>query len=167
MFNHNLWYGAGSGVRNIATSNNNRFLTFVNNIFVRRNASSSISSSTYNNNITFYPAGSAAPAIPWTANSNVDGGGNVDNQDPQMANQAAVNAGTASSISDFTIVAGPANNTGSDGKDMGFFYDAAGSLNWANSRNSRLPRIFSMNVIAPTVPAGGNVTINVDARISN
>ncbi len=167
MFNHNLWYGAGSGVRNIATSSNNRFLTFVNNIFVRRNASNSISSSTYNNNITFYPAGSTAPAIPWTVNSNVDGGGNVDNQDPQMANQAAVNAGTASSISDFTIAAGPANNTGSDGKDMGFFFDAVGSLNWANSRNSRLPRIFSMNVISPTVPAGGNVTINVDARISN
>lgn len=167
LFNHNVWLGPGSGIRNVGTSSNNRFLTFSNNIFIRRNASSSISSSTYNNNITFYPAGSTNPGAPWLANGNVDGGGNIDNQDPQMANQTAVNAGTASSISDFSIAAGPANNSGSDGKDMGFLFDAVGSLNWVNSRNSRLPRIFSMNVVTPTVPAGGTVTINVDARISN
>jgi hypothetical protein len=167
LFNHNLWFGPGSGIRNVATSSNNRFLTFANNIFVRRNAFNSISSSTYNNNITFYPAGSTNPGIPWALNSNVDGGGNVDNQDPQMTNQTAVNGGSALAISDFTIAAGPANNTASDGKDMGFLFDITGSLNWTNSRNSRLPRIFSMNVITPTVAAGGNVTINVDARISN
>jgi hypothetical protein len=166
LFNHNLWFGAGSGVRNIATGNNNRFITFANNIFVRRNASSSISSSTYNNNITFYPAGSSNPGIPWSG-SNVDAGGNIDNQDPQMASQTGVNAGNNNFIQDFTISAGPANNSGSEGKDMGLLYDASGSLNWANSRNSRLPRIFSMNVISPTVAPGGNVTINVDARISN
>ncbi len=167
LFNHNLWFGAGAGVRNIATSSNNRFLTFANNIFVRRNASSSISSSTYNNNITFYPAGSINPGAPWTLNSNVDGGGNIDNQDPQMAAQVSVNAGTNNSIADYTIAAGPANNTASDGKDIGLLYDVTGSLNFTNSRNSRLPRIFSMNVITPTVAAGANVTINVDARISN
>ncbi len=167
LFNHNLWFGAGSGIRNIAASSNNRFLTFANNIFVRRNAASSISSSTYNNNITFYPAGSANPGAPWTLNGNVDGGGNIDNQDPQMAAQAAVNAGTNNSIADYTISAGPANNTGSDGKDIGLLFDVTGSLNWNNSRNSRLPRIFSMNVVTPTVAAGANVTINVDARISN
>jgi hypothetical protein len=166
LFNHNLWFGPGSGVRNVATSSNNRFLTFANNIFVRRNAFNSITSSTFNNNITFYPAGSTNPGAPWTG-TNVDGGGNIDNQDPQMVAQTAVNAGTNNSIADYTIAAGPANNTASDGKDMGLLYDAVGSLNWTNSRNSRLPRIFSMNVITPTVPAGGNVTINVDARISN
>jgi hypothetical protein len=166
LFNHNLWFGPGSGVRNVATSSNNRFLTFANNIFVRRNAFNSITSSTFNNNITFYPAGSTSPGAPWTG-SNVDGGGNVDNQDPQLTAQTAVNAGTNNSIGDYTIAAGPANNTASDGKDMGLLYDVTGSLNWINSRNSRLPRIFSMNVITPTVAAGGNVTINVDARISN
>jgi hypothetical protein len=166
LFNHNLWFGAGTGVRNVATGGNNRFLTFANNIFVRRNAFNSISSSTFNNNITFYPAGSTSPGAPWTG-SNVDGGSNVDNQDPQMVAQAAVNAGSNNPINDFTIAAGPANNAASDGKDIGLLFDATGSLNWANSRNSRLPRIFSMNVISPTVPAGGNVTINVDARISN
>ncbi len=167
LFDHNLWYGPGGGVRNCFSGSNCQFLTLSNNIFVRRNASSSNSNSTFANNITFYPAGSTAPAVPWTVNSNVNGGGNVDNLDPQMTNQVAVNGGTAASISDFTIAAGPANNSGSDGKDMGFLFDAAGSLNWSNSRNSRLPRIFSMNVITPTVPVGGNVTINVDARISN
>jgi hypothetical protein len=163
LFNHNLWFGPGSGVRNVATSSNNRFLIFANNIFVRRNPANSISSSTYNNNITF----NAGTNNPWAVNSNVDGGGNVENQDPQMTAQTAVNTGTNNASADYTIAAGPANNTGSDGKDIGLLFDAVGSLNWTNSRNSRLPRIFSMNVITPTVAAGGNITVNVDARISN
>jgi hypothetical protein len=163
LFNHNLWYGSGSSIRNVTDGSTHRFLTFANNIFVRRNFNGRVSSSTFNNNITF----NTGVNNPWATASNVDGGGNVENQDPQMANQAAVNTGTASSINDFTISAGPANNTASDGKDMGFLFDAVGSLNWGNSRNSRLPRIFSMNVVTPTVAAGGNVTINVDARISN
>jgi hypothetical protein len=166
LFDHNLWFGAGSGVRN-AFTNSCRFLTITNNVFVRRNASSSNSNSVFNNNITFYPAGSVNPGAPWTLNGNVNGGGNADNLDPQMVAQASVNAGTNNSIADYTIPAGPANNTGSDGKDMGLLYDVTGSLNFTNSRNARLPRIFSMNVITPTVAAGANVTINVDARISN
>ena len=167
LFNHNLWYVPSSSTRNVAIGGNNRFLTFANNIFVRRNASSNISSSVYNNNITFYPVGSSNPGAPWGLNGNVDGGGNIDNQDPQMVAQSAVNAGTNGSNQDFTIAAGPANNTGSDGKDIGLLYDVTGSLNFANSRNSRLPRIFSMNITTPTVAAGGNVTISVEARISN
>jgi hypothetical protein len=163
LFNHNLWFGPGSGVRNVATSSNNRFLIFANNIFVRRNPANSISSSTYNNNITF----NAGTNNPWAVNSNVDGGGNVENLDPQMQAQTAVNAGTNNATADYTITAGPANNTASDGKDIGLLFDPAGSLNWTNSRNSRLPRIFSMNVITPTVAAGGSITVNVDARISN
>jgi hypothetical protein len=166
LFDHNVWIGPGSGIRNCFSSNC-RFLTITNNVFVRRHGFNANSNSVFNNNITFYPAGSTNPGAPWLANGNVDGGGNVDNQDPQMANQAAVNAGNAPAIGDFSIAAGPANNSGSDGKDMGFLFDAAGSLNWANSRNSRLPRIFSMNVTTPTVPAGGNVSISVDARVSN
>jgi hypothetical protein len=166
LFDHNLWFGPGSGTRN-AFTNSCRFLTITNNVFVRRNASGNNSNSVFNNNITFYPAGSVNPGAPWTLNGNVNGSGNADNLDPQMVAQAPVNAGTNNSIADYTIPAGPANNTGSDGKDMGFLFDAAGSLNFTNSRNSRLPRIFSMNVITPTVAAGANVTINVDARISN
>ncbi len=166
LFDHNLWIGAGSGVRN-AFTNSCRFLTITNNIFVRRNAASSNSNSVFNNNITFYPPGSVNPGAPWTVNGNINSGGNVDNQDPQMVAQASVNAGTNNALADYTIPAGPANNTGSDAKDMGLLYDETGSLNFTNSRNSHLPRIFSMNVTTPTVAPGGNVNINVEARVSN
>lgn len=162
LFDHNLFFGPASGSRDVF-SNNCRFLTISNNIFVRRNAATNNSNSVFNNNITF----NAVNNTPWLSNGNVNSGGNVENQDPQMAAQATVNAGTSNALADFTIAAGPANNTATDGKDMGLLYDVTGSLNFANGRNSRLPRIFSMNVITPTVPAGGMVTINVDARVSN
>lgn len=164
LFDHNLWFGPSSSTRNVSSGSPSRFLSFTNNIFVRRSIGSArISFSTFNNNITF----NAGINNPWAVDNNVNNGGNVENQDPQMTAQASVNAGTNNALADFTIAAGPANNAGADGKDMGLLYDAAGSLNWTNSRNSRLPRIFSMNVVSPTVPAGGNVTINVDARVSN
>ncbi|MEO7266054.1 MAG: hypothetical protein ABIW38_14150 [Ferruginibacter sp.] len=166
LFNHNLWYGPGSSTRDCFTSNC-RFLTLTNNIFVRRNAGNSNSFSTFNNNITFYPVGSTPPADPWNINSNVNSGGNVSNQDPQLVDQAAVNAGTNNPLLDFTIPAGPANNTGSDGKDMGLLYDPIGSLNWLTSRTSRLPFIFSMNITNPTIPQGGTLNVVVEARKNN
>jgi hypothetical protein len=162
LFDHNLWYGPASGSRDCFAANC-RFLTLTNNIFVRRNAASQNSSSTFNNNLTF----NAVNNTPWASNGNVNSGGNVENQDPLMVNQAQVNAGTLNGTFDFTIASGPADNTGADGKDMGLLFDAVGSLNWSNSRNSRLPRIFSMNVVSPTVAAGANVTVNVEARVSN
>ncbi len=163
LFNHNLWFGPATGTRNVTDNNVNRFLTFSNNIFVRRNFNGRVSSTTFNNNITF----NAGVNAPWSAATNVNGGGNVENLDPQMADQPSVNAGTNNSLANYTIAAGPANDAGSDGKDIGLLYDASGSLNFSNARNSRLPRIFSMNLLSPTVPAGGTLTINVDARISN
>ncbi len=162
LFDHNLWYGPGGGSRD-CFANNCRFLTLTNNIFVRRNAASQNSFSTFNNNITF----NAGDNTPWASNSNINSGGNIENQDPQMAAQSTVNAGSLNGTADFTIAAGPANNAGADGKDMGLLYDLTGSLNWNNSRNSRLPRIFSMSIINPTIPAGGNVVVNVEARVSN
>lgn len=162
MVDHNLWYGPGGGSRD-CFANNCRFLTITNNVFVRRNAATQNSSSTFNNNITF----NTGSNTPWDANGNVNSGGNVENQDPLMVSQALVNAGSLNGTADFSISSGPANNAGADGKDMGLLYDLTGSLNWNNSRNSRLPRIFSMNVITPTVAAGGTVTVNVEARVSN
>lgn len=162
LFDHNLWYGSGGGTRDCFT-NNCRFLILTNNIFVRRNAASSNSFTTFNNNITY----NAGNNTPWASNNNVNSGGNIENQDPQMAQQAAVDAGSQNALLDFTISAGPANNGASDGKDIGLLFDASGSLNWTNSRNSRLPRIFSMNVLSPTVAPGGTVTVNVEARTSN
>lgn len=162
LFDHNLWFGSGTGPRD-AFANNCRFLTITNNIFVRRNAVTQNSSSTFNNNITFNAGNNA----PWASNGNTNAGGNVENQDPQMVAQAGVDAGVLNGTADYTIAAGPANNSATDGKDMGLLFDATGSLNWSNSRNSRLPRIFSMNITTPTIPAGGNVTVNIDARVSN
>jgi hypothetical protein len=166
LFNHNLWFGPGSGVRDCFAANC-RFLTITNNIFVRRDAGNQNSQSTFNNNITFYPAGSTPPSDPWSINSNVNSGGNVSNQDPQMAAQSSVNGGTNNALLDFTIAAGPANNSASDGKDMGFLFDATGSLNWSTSRNSRLPFLFSMNIVNPTIPVGGTLNVQVEARKNN
>lgn len=163
LLNHNLWFGPGSSTRNVTDGNAHRFMTFTNNIFVRRNFNGRVSSSTFNNNITF----NAGVNDPWLLNGNVDGGGNVVNQDPQMAAQTAVNAGTNNGIADYTIAAGPANNTASDGKDMGLLYDVTGSLNFTNCRNSRLPRIFSMSIVNPTIAPGANLTVNVVANTSN
>ena len=160
LFNHNLWSSAGSGTRDVAAGNA-RFLNFTNNIFIRRNAANSVSNTTFTNNLTF----NAGNNTPWAANGNVNSGGNIENTDPQMT--TSVLAGVVSAISDFIIVTGPANNAGSDGKDLGLLYDATGSLNWVNCRNSRLPRIFSMNIINPTVNSGGTLSVEVNARKSN
>lgn len=164
LFDHNLWFGPSSATpRNITGGGTSSFLNFTNNIFVKRIFNSRVTNSTFTNNLTFNCTGDTAP---WTNNSNT-GPGNIESQDPQMAAQASVNGGTNNLLADYSIAAGPANNGGSDGKDIGLLFDTVGSLNWANSRNSRLPRIFSMNVITPTVQAGGTVTVNVDARVSN
>jgi hypothetical protein len=172
-FDHNLFYSsnnAGGGTIGVFNSNC-RFLTFTNNIFNQANAGLNVSFSTFNNNITnnitLNSSNAASNATPWAVNSNVDGGGNVTNQNPQMAAQASVNSGNADGLLDFTIAAGPANNSGSDGKDMGLLFDAAGSLNWSNSRNGRIPRIFSMNITTPSVAPGGTLSVTVDARKSN
>jgi len=163
LFNHNLWFGPASANRNITDGSANRFLIFTNNIFVRRNFNGRVTNSTFSNNITF----NAGVNDPWATAGNVNGGGNVENQDPQMVAQASVNAGTNNALADYTIIAGPANNAGTDGKDMGLLYDPSGSLNWANSRNSRLPRVFSMNITNPTVSSGGTLQVVVEAKKSN
>ena len=165
MFNHNLWFGPSSGARNCFSNSTgtNRFLSVNNNIFVRRDAANQNSSSTFQNNITF----NAGVNTPWASNGNVDGGGNVANQDPQMVDQTSVNNGVDNALLNFTIAAGPANNSASDGKDMGLLYDIIGSLNWTTSRNSRLPYIFSMNIVNPTIAAGGSLTVQVEARKNN
>lgn len=162
LLDHNLFYGPSSGSGNVF-GGDTRSLILSNNIFVRRNPANNLSNSAFNNNITFNTGNDA----PWSVNSNTDGGGNVAGQDPQMADQAGVDGGTNNPLLNFTIAAGPANNTASDGKDMGLLFDASGSLNWTNSRNSRIPRIFSMNISTPTVAPGGNVSVTVESRRSN
>ncbi len=172
-FDHNLFYSSNnSGGGTVALFVTNcRFLTLSNNIFNQVNVGSNLSFSTFNNNITnnitLNSANATVNGTPWAVNSNVDGGGNVANQNPQMVDQTTINGNNSNPLLNFTIASGPANNAGSDGKDMGLLFDATGSLNWINSRNSRLPRIFSMNITTPTVTPGGNLSVTVDARKSN
>jgi hypothetical protein len=161
LIDHNLWYGPSSG-SSVCFAGGCNFLSLTNNIFVRRNASSNVFSSTYNNNLTF----NCDIPDPWAQNGNSDGGGNVANQDPQMVDQASVNSGTDDALLNFTIAAGPANNSGTDGKDMGLLYDA-GILNWNNVRMSRLPYIYSMEISNPTIAPGGTLTVQVEARKNN
>lgn len=162
LFDHNLWYGPASGSADCFSSNC-QFLIITNNIFVRRNAATANSNSTFNNNITYLTSND----LPWTVNGNINGGGNVSATNPLMVDQTAVNAGTNNPLLNFTIASGPANNSGSDGKDMGLLYDPTGSLNWTNSRMSRLPVIYSMNITNPTIPVGGTLNVVVEARKNN
>lgn len=160
LFNHNLWFANASTDQNIIY--NTRQVLFTNNIFINRqfNANAPLTQCTFINNLTF----SCDINTPWTFNGNIDGGGNVANMDPQMVDQAAVNNGTASYLSNFTISTGPANNSGSDGKDLGLLFDTTGSLNWTNSRNSRMPSMVSMNITNPVIGAGGTLNVTLEAR---
>jgi hypothetical protein len=162
LFDHNLWFGPSVNAVTVF-GNNCRFLIITNNVFVRRNPATNNTFSTFNNNITF----NCGTNNPWAVNSNTNAGGNVENLDPQMVDQNGVNSGTDNPLLNFTIAAGPANNTGSDGKDMGLLFDASGSLNWTNSRMSRIPFIFSMNITNPTISPGGSLNVQVEARKSN
>ncbi|MBI1768500.1 MAG: hypothetical protein HYR67_09010 [Bacteroidetes bacterium] len=172
-FDHNLFTSSNNsgGSSVFVFGGNCRFLSFTNNIFNQANTGGNVSLSSFTNNltnnITLNSSNATSNATPWGINSNVDGGGNVANQNPLMVDQASVNAASSSPLLNFTIASGPANNSGSDGKDMGLLFDSTGSLNWNNSRNSRLPRIFSMNITTPTVTPGGNLSVTVDARKSN
>lgn len=171
-FDHNLFYSSNNaGGNTIQLFSNCRFFSLTNNIFNQANAGLGLSFSTFNNNITnnitLNSANATSNGTPWAVNSNVDGGGNVANTSPGMFDQASINGNNGSPLLNFTIASGLANNSGSDGKDMGLLFDTTGSLNWSNSRNSRLPRIFSMNITTPTVTPGGNLSVTVDARKSN
>lgn len=170
-FDHNLFYSSNNGTGgNFYAFGNCRFLTISNNIFNQANPGTGTSFSTYTNNITnntsLNAANATANATPWDVNGNV-GTGNIANQNPLMADQTPVNTGNNSPLLNFTIASGPANNAGSDGKDLGLLYDATGTLNWNLYRNSRVPRIFSMSITTPTVNPGGAISVTLEARKSN
>lgn len=168
IFNHNLFMTNSAGATGSMASNNGfvKNTTFSNNIFVNINLSANFDFCTFNSNLTFY---SSVPSLtaPWTLLNNIDGGGNLNNINPQISAQTAVNTGADNPIADFTIAAGPANNSGNDGKDLGLLFDATGSLNWASARGARLPFIFSMNITNPTVSPGTNLNVEVTAKKNN
>jgi hypothetical protein len=157
LIDHNLFYGGQFNV-----FSNDRFLLLTNNIFVHRNPGTGITFSTFNNNITYLTPSD----FPWTLPSNT-GVNNFGATNPQMVDEAAVEASADNPLLDFTIPSGSGNNGGSDGKDIGLLYDVSGSLNWVNSRASRMPFIYSMNITTPTVAPGGNVSVTVESRRNN
>lgn len=161
LVDHNLFYATNQNVT-VFDANCENFL-ITNNIIVAQNASL-VKNSVFNNNLTFNTLNNA----PWTGiNNNINGGGNVENQDPQMAGQPSVNTGTDNPLLDFSIAAGPANNSGSDGKDMGLLFEAAGGVNWTFGRNSRFPRVTKMNILNPTINPNGTLNVQVEAKVSN
>jgi hypothetical protein len=172
-FDHNLFFSSNNNGGSTVSifSSNCSAISLSNNIFNQCNAGLNLSFSTFTNNLTNNSGLAASNAVsndtPWLVNNNVDGGGNVSSQNPLMADQASINAGNGSPMLNFAIASGPANNSGSDGKDMGLLFDVTGSLNWTNSRNSRVPRIVSMNITTPTIPVGGSLSVTVEARKSN
>lgn len=173
VFDHNLFYsqdisGNGgtpfgrifSGSASGGFSMKNNVLVSMNTINTHPNGSYTVSNVFFQNNITF----NCNNNTPWALGSNINGGGNITNQDPQIVSQAAVNAGIFNPVFDFRILSGPANNAGTDGKDLGLLYDETTTMNWAYGRNSRLPYVHSLNVLNSNVPAGGNLNVQVNAR---
>jgi hypothetical protein len=162
VIDHNLFMGPAAGSLNIF-SENGRFFTLSNNVFVHMDAAADNTGSYFNNNITF----EAGDNTPWLSNGNVDGGGNLANTDPQMAAQAAANAGVFNLIADYSITAGPANNAGADGKDIGLLYDDTGPYNWAKARNNRLSRVTRMLLPNAVIQQGGSLEVNLKAVKAN
>lgn len=163
LFDHNLFYSN----HNSTAFSNCTFLTVSNNIFVEMNLvstpSSSVSFSTFNNNIT-YNCGGAHDTV-WAHNNNT-GTGNIPATSPQLFDSTAVNNATFSETLNYTVQGGPAKNGGSDNKDIGLLFNTTGSLNWNHAHNSRFPRITVMNITTPTIAPGGNVSVSVQAKVS-
>jgi len=160
LFDHNLWYGPSGTNTAPCFAGISKNLLFTNNIFVHRNAASGNTFSVFNKNITF----GAGVNNPWDSIYSNSGAGNIANQDPQMFNQDSVNAGHNNPLLNFTIAAGPANTSGTDGKDMGLMYDPVGILNWSNTRMSRIPYIYSMNISNPSIAPNGTLSVQDEAR---
>ena len=149
---HNLFYGRQSDF--FQTSH----LILSNNII--QIDVSGTSFSTFNNNITY----NAGNNTPWNTNNNIDAGGNIANTNPQMADEASVDADVNYPLLNFTIAQGPGNNSGSDGKDMGLLFDKGGVTNWSNSRAAHLPYITGFTITNQNIFTGGYIYFNVSAK---
>lgn len=161
LFDHNVFYGPQSG--SLGCFGNSSGMVLTNNVFLRRDAGTGTSQCIFSNNITWL----AGEAEPWLQNQNADAGGNLANQSPQITDQTQLEAGIFGLLHNYSIAAGPANNAGSDGKDMGLLFDDAGLYNWSRGRNSTLPFIYNMTLANPTIETGGNLSITIEAKANN
>lgn len=157
VIEHNLFFSAST--RDFSTTDT-KFLLLSNNVFINVNfIAGALTNSTFNNNISF-----GGTASPWLNDANIDGGGNIANQDPQLTDMAAILINANNPLHDFSITSGPANNSGSDGKDMGLLFDAATSTNWTFARNALLPYIKTLNILNPTLAPGGTLNVKIEAK---
>lgn len=169
VFDHNVFYNNGMPNVHLFFSKT-KYVIFKNNIFSKLrndwlpyNSSSEILECQFQNNLTFDCTNNTL----WNLNDNIDSGGNIANQDPQMGSQTDINNGVGSSLLDFSIVSGVANNAGTDGKDLGVLFDTNTYMNWTNGRNSRLPYIKNMMLDNTTVTQGGTLHVQITTNRSN
>lgn len=164
----------GSGGNNLYFDNNlflvngyvfqssNRYLQFRNNIFYRADPNSTISSSTFDNNILYKAYGSST-GFP-TNNSNTSNG-NL-NSDPLFTTFPA-NGDYYSYAYDFTLQStSPAINAGTDGKDMGL---SGGSGYFQKYGIPNIPQVNQFSITSPanaTVAPGGTLQISILSTVS-
>lgn len=144
-----------------AFSGSNRLLTINNNIFYRANPANTVTSSSFNNNISFQCANNAFPI---GASSNT-GSGNIENTDPLLVNFPAAGA-YFSYIYDYNLQStSPAKNAGTDGKDIGL---TGGDGYFQKFGIPPIPQIRNLTITSPAggvVNPGGTLQINVISTI--
>lgn len=125
-----------------------------NNIFYNCDASNGVSTSSFNNNITYSTSG-PLPIL---------GGTNIDNTDPQFVN---VNAGGQFNINNnYTVqTTGPAHNAGSDGTDLGYYGGLAIIDLSPRGEVVNMPVIRQMTIQNFTVPVNGNINVKVRSTL--
>ena len=84
-------------------------------------------------------------------------------------NMTAINNGTNSWAVDYYKLGDSSlgKNAGTDGKDVGLFFESIGVDNYNNVRNSRLPYIASMLIDSPSLPLGSTLGVTVQAVKTN
>jgi hypothetical protein len=165
----------GSGGNNIYFDNNlflvngyvftasNRYLQFRNNIFYRADPNSSISSSSFDNNI-IYQAYSTTNSFP-TSNSNTSTN-NLNNTDPLFVNFPSAGDYYSYNYNFNLQSSSPAKNAGSDGKDIGLTGGSGYFQKWGIPN---IPQVNQFSITSPanaTVAPGGTLQISVLSTIT-
>ncbi len=145
---NNVFYNSAPNGQPSAFFNACSLLVIKNNIFYNSSPSANISSSIYDNNITYSSSTTYSPL----------GGTNIDNANPLFVN--VPNGGNYLVSHDFHLQAtSPGKNAGSDGTDIGYY----GGIVQVNPSGEpiEMPFIRSMNVLNSNVAPNGNVNVKV------
>ncbi|MEZ5045856.1 MAG: hypothetical protein R2831_02580 [Chitinophagaceae bacterium] len=167
FIDHNLFYQATSSNSLLFAAFNSgekcSNLILSNNIFCGMKNVDQCLNSTFINNV-FYDCVSNTP---WTANGNIDGGGNLSSVNPMLVDQNAVDGGTNNPLLNFKPTSSsPCLNAGNDGKDIGLLYEENTSYDYTQARNSILPYIVLMYLNKGVITKGETIQLNLNARKS-